>query len=278
MSVQSEKQYLKNYNIKDYERPSVTSDIVIFSIFEESSSNQRKMAKSRLSVLLVRRNEHPYMNCWALPGGFLRGDETIEECALRELAEETGLTQARLLPIGTFSKPGRDPRGWIISNAFMAPVHRHDTQVKAGSDAAEAAWFTVEAKYDKSSNMWKLVLESQEREEKVVLSADLIQTIGKTKLTEFEVKSNEGIAFDHPQIMMHAYSTLKKHLVSDAVAYDFLPAHFTIMQLQKVHELVLEQPLLAANFRRKISDEIEETGEMLEGKAFRPAMLYRYKN
>lgn len=277
MSNQSEKQFLKNYNMEKYERPSVASDIVIFSIYEEDSENQRKMAESRLSVLLIRRKEHPFINCWALPGGFLRSNETIEECALRELKEETGLTKAKLMPVGTFSKPGRDPRGWILSNAFMAPVYRKNTQVKASSDAAEAVWFTFDASFDKKSSEWKLSLESQQRNEEITIGARVKQKIGKTGTIEYEVLESDGIAFDHPQILMQAYRILRNHLVSDAIAYEFLPEKFTIIQLQKVHELVLKQPLLAANFRRKISEEIEETGEMLEGKAFRPAMLYTYK-
>lgn len=277
MAGKSEKQFLKEYNLNDYERPSVASDIVIFSIYEEDNENQRKMATSRLSVLLVRRNEHPFMNCWALPGGFLRSDETIEQCALRELGEETGLSKAKLMPVGAFSKPGRDPRGWIISNAFMAPVYRRNTHAKGGFDAAEAIWFSLDAILDSKNSIWTLTLTSEQREEQVTLTAKVLQKTGITGLTEYETLESDGIAFDHPQILMQAYSTLKKHLVSDAIAYEFLPDRFTIMQLQKVHELILEQPLLAANFRRKICDEIEETGEMLEGKAFRPAMLYTYK-
>ena len=277
MADHSEKQYLNNYSLEKYERPSVTSDIVIFTIWEEQGDNRRKMAESRLAVLLIRRNEHPYKNCWALPGGFLCSNETIEECAIRELKEETGLGRAKLVPIGAFSKPGRDPRGWIVSNAFMAPVYRNDTHIHGGTDAAEAAWFTFDAQFCETDGSWRLRLESCEREQQVILNAEILQKTGITGLTEYEVKSSDGIAFDHPQILMQAYSSLKKHLVSDGIAYDFLPTQFTIMQLQKVHELILKQPLLAANFRRKISDEIEETGQMLEGKAFRPAMLYRYK-
>ena len=276
MSI-SEKEFLRNYSIKDYERPSVTSDIVIFSIYNEPAGSNRKLGEGKLSILLIRRKEHPFKDCWALPGGFLRENETMEECALRELKEETGLKKARLLPIGSFSEPGRDPRGWIISNAYTAPVCRQNVSIKGGDDAAEAAWFTISASFDKNTNVWNLTLESQEREELVTLKAVIKQSVSRAGLTEYEILENSDLAFDHGKIIIKAFANMKRHCEADGIAYDFLPEKFTIMQLQKTHELILEQPLLAANFRRKIAPQIEETGEILEGKAFRPAMLYKLK-
>lgn len=277
MTEISEKQYLKDYNINDYDRPSVATDIVIFSIYEEAAKSQRKMAEGKLSVLMIRRKEHPFAGCWALPGGFLRKDETIEECALRELREETGVADARLDLIGAFSRPGRDARGWIISNAFMAPVYRGATSIRGGDDAAEAVWYSLDAIYDNKASVWRLTLDSEEREEAVRLTVEVSMKKGMHGIAEFETINSEGIAFDHSEIILKALLTLRKHLEADALAYEFLPEKFTIMQLQKTYEIVLEKELLAANFRRKMFDEIEETGEIQEGKAFRPAMLYRKK-
>ena len=79
-------------------------------------------------------------------------------------------------------------------------------------------------------------------------------------MTEFEVIRNDGIAFDHTEIILQAYETLRNHLESDGLAYELLPETFTIMQLQKVHEIIIDKPLLVANFRRKIISETEETG------------------
>lgn len=277
MAINEEMNYLNKYNIEDYERPSVTSDIVAFSIFEDENENRRKMAEGKLSILLIRRNEHPHKDCWALPGGFLRKNETMEECAIRELSEETGLVNARLLPIGTFSKPGRDVRGWIISNAYLAPIYGEHVNVRGGDDAAEAAWFELRIEYDKKEQSYKLILDSRGRTEDVRLIAKAIAKKNSCGMTEFEVIENDGIAFDHTEIILQAYETLRNHLESDGLAYELLPETFTIMQLQKVHEIILDKPLLAANFRRKIITEIEETGTIEEGKAFRPAMLYKYK-
>ena len=97
-----EELFLSTYNIDKYEKPSVTTDIVLFSLKTDRSDNYRKADNKKLSVLLIKRGEHPFMNHWALPGGFLKPGETVEECALREIREETNVTPEALIPAGIF--------------------------------------------------------------------------------------------------------------------------------------------------------------------------------
>jgi 8-oxo-dGTP diphosphatase len=98
-----------------------------------------------LRVLLVRRANEPFEGMWALPGGFLEHGETLEDCARRELAEETGVELRRLDQLAAFSAPGRDPRGDVVSVAFLALARAEETPLAAGDDAAEAAWRSVDA-------------------------------------------------------------------------------------------------------------------------------------
>lgn len=113
-----------------YPHPAVTTDCVIFGYDEEG-----------LKVLLIKRAIEPFKGRWAFPGGFMKMDETAEECAMRELQEETGLTSAHLEQFHVFSSPDRDPRERVVTIAFFALVRIAD--VKGGDDAAEANWFSV---------------------------------------------------------------------------------------------------------------------------------------
>ena len=115
-----------------YEHPAVTTDCVIFT-YEDW----------KLKVLLVRRGGEPYKGEWALPGGFLRSDETAKEGAMRELQEETGLVASAIGELGVFSDPKRDPRERVITIAFYALVK--PSEVEGGDDADEAAWYSIDA-------------------------------------------------------------------------------------------------------------------------------------
>ena len=142
--MSDEKTFLSNYSQEDYPRPSVTADIVAFRIRESDSGNYRRNSQTALSVLLIRRGGHPFKGCWALPGGFLSPGETIEQCAFREVEEETAVKPASLMPVGVFSEPKRDPRGWIISHGYLALIDGTKYRLHAGTDAWEAAWFRLD--------------------------------------------------------------------------------------------------------------------------------------
>jgi len=116
----------------EYPRPAVTTDCVIFGF-----------DGLRLNVLLIERAREPFKGCWAFPGGFLNMDETAHDCAVRELQEETGLTDVYIEQLYTFSEVDRDPRGRTISVAYYALVRQKDYQVTAGDDARAARWFPV---------------------------------------------------------------------------------------------------------------------------------------
>lgn len=117
-----------------YPHAAVTADCVIFGV-----------AGGVLKLLLIERGVEPFKGMWALPGGFMRIDETIEECAARELFEETGLKDVFLSQFHTFSRVDRDPRERVVTVAFVALVQPHDYRLVAGDDASNALWFDVEA-------------------------------------------------------------------------------------------------------------------------------------
>ena len=265
----TEAEVLKTYDITKYDRPSVTVDIAAFGVQGIAEENYRQDEKKELSILLIKRGGYPFKDMWALPGGFVQKDETIEESAFRELKEETNVVPQSLMDIGTYSTVGRDPRGWIISNAFVSVVNEDDVKAVGGDDAAEAKWFQVEL--NKKRNDFVLELKC----ETLKLRATLTPVKEKFGRIEFHIKESEGIAFDHARIIAEAFSILKKQSENFEVLFDFLPSRFTLTGLQKVQETILGVNLLPANFRRKVMPYVEETDEFTTGKGHRPAKLFK---
>ena len=118
--------------LEDYPQPSVTVDVVIFSLREED-----------LQVLLIRRGHPPFEEMWAIPGGFVGIEESLETAALRELEEETGVRDVYLEQLYTFGDPDRDPRGRVITVAYFALVPAEVVDPEAGTDADETGWWSI---------------------------------------------------------------------------------------------------------------------------------------
>lgn len=269
-----------------YARPSVTADIVaVRPTYSELQAGQwRENPEFSLEVLLIKRGQWPFEGAWALPGGFIREGETVVEGARRELREETSLAANRLIPVGVFSKPDRDMRAWVISNAFVS-VHRRGEgcHVKGGDDAREAKWLVVKSPIIGGGG-FTLPFYDGER-----LAFCLS---GGYREEEFDggtvtyVESNP-LAFDHAEIIARAFLKMlsfdKRKLV-----FFFLPEKFTLSNYIDVYQYLTWysiKPNNIPNFRRQLTttkDAILEVceGEMedLCGRGHAPAKLYRRKS
>jgi 8-oxo-dGTP diphosphatase len=115
-----------------YPRPAVTVDIIVLKKFENHPE-----------ILLIERNNEPFKNMWALPGGFIDKDEDIETAAYRELAEETSIQDIKLSQLHTFGKPGRDPRGHTISIVHIGFLQNNNQKIQSGDDAKNLQWFSI---------------------------------------------------------------------------------------------------------------------------------------
>jgi 8-oxo-dGTP diphosphatase len=207
----------------EYARPALTVDAVVFGFDEDG-----------LKVLLVERGGAPYRGRWALPGGFVRVDETLEEAVRRELREETALDRVFLEQLGAFGDLDRDPRERVVTVAYYGLVRLADHRVRAATDAARAGWFPA---------------------------VDLPR-----------------LAFDHGGIAALAQARLGEKVRRQPIGFELLPAKFTLSQLQRLYEIVLERPLDKRNFRKKLLalDFVVATGEVEMDVAHRAARLYRF--
>lgn len=215
--------FLQNYNSKEYEKPSVTVDLLIFTI-----------EKDELKVLLIKRAEHPYLGRLALPGVFVHLEESVDEAAQRALYEETTLHDIYLEQLYTFGDLNRDPRMRVISIAYMAFIPQGKFYPAAGKRVSEIGWFSV-------------------------------NEIAK-----------EDLGFDHNQIVRCAIDRIKNKAMYTNIIFQLMPKEFTLSNLQKAYETVLEKSLYKANFRKKIMPMVRETGAMSSGNNYRPSKYYEY--
>jgi len=282
----TESEFLQQYDPSSYQRPSVTVDMLIFTVTDEERANYRKLSEKTLKLLLIKRGDHPDMGQWALPGGFVRFKESVEEAALRELREETNIDQVYMEQLYTWGDVNRDPRTRVISCSYMALVDRGSLNVQAGDDAVDAGWFGVE--YEVVQEQRQLIADGLRREKlvKITLSHETVQLSALVKLVEIregrvckverEILESRGIGFDHAKIIEYAIERLRNKLEYTDIVFNLMPEAFTLSELQQVYEVILGRPLLAAAFRRKIAPMVEETKRFTKNAGHRPSRFYRF--
>lgn len=224
-----------DYDPLDYPPAAITVDLVVLTIRDD-----------RLAVVLIRRGEEPYMGRLALPGGFVRPDESLDVAARRELGEETGLSLGvsssragepslvHLEQLKSYGDPGRDPRLHVVTVAYLALAPELQAP-RAGGDAAAASWLPVSA-------------------------------------------VRPGLAFDHDTILTDGVERARSKLEYTPLATAFCPLLFTVGQLRRVYEIVWDAQLDARNFHRKVTGTpgfLTPTGRSTLGDRGRPAQLYR---
>lgn len=218
----TEADYLSTYDPKAFPPIAVTVDVALFTVRDD-----------QLCVLLVERGQHPYRGAWALPGGFVRPDETIAEAAARELAEETSVARfdGHLEQLGTYGDPNRDPRMRVVSVAHVAIAPSLPDPV-AGTDASAARYWPVDR-------------------------------LGIGRRT----RSSPDLAFDHAVILGDALERVRSKLEYTSLATVFCEAPFTIADLRRVYEAVWGRQLDPGNFQRKVLGTpgfIEPTAELAD--------------
>lgn len=205
----------------------ITTDVVIFTIKD-----------NKLQVLLVKRANEPFKGRWAIPGGFIRLSENLDNAALRILKEKTNVDNIYLEQLYTFGDPLRYPSSRVITCAYFALIRSDD----------------------------------------IKLSVDNSQ--GITEVQWHEVYNLPTLAFDHKEIIEYSIKRMRERLEFCPIAFQLLPEKFTLTELQKSYELILDMKLDKRNFRKKVltGSVLKELNEFTKIGSKRPARLYSFDN
>lgn len=237
---EQERKFLAAYDPTAYERASLTVDVALIRVLDDA-----------LGTLLVTREDHPDKGKAALPGGFVRMSESLDEAAQRVLREKAGLEGVLCEQLYTFGAPDRDPRTRIVTVTYFALVDgRRFDAIDRATHAVVPARLEVP---------WEG------------------ETGGPVDAFAEEGEALE-LAFDHADILGMAVKRIRGKLDYTPIGFQLLPDRFTLRQLQHVHETVLGRPLNKDSFRRRMlaSTELEATGERQRDVDHRPAALYRF--
>lgn len=225
-----------------YPSPHLAVDIVLFTIEDNV-----------LKVLTMERSAEPFAGCQVLPGGFVHPGETLDDTARRVLAEKAGLSDLTVEQLYTFSAPDRDPRGWVVSTAYLALLPYPQLYAAAGEI------------------------------EELRLPQVMADQAGKAvQLSDAGEPVRMG--FDHAEIIRTALARLRGKLDWSSLPFALLPQQFTLLELQRVHETILGRALNKPHFRKKWhgkilpdGSHIDATGQLTSGHRHRPAELYQLK-
>ena len=272
----TEEEFLAQYKPSDYERPSVTVDMVVLA-----------MSKSldRLKILLIKRKNHPYIGQWALPGGFMNPNESGHQAAQRELFEETGIKNVYLEQFYIMTQPNRDPRMWVMSIDYLALIRECD--IVAGDDASEALWFDISL-YDNRMILYndEYNIRMEYKLKKKVFKNGVVKTVGYIPVLDnsdvikngIPVPNETALAFDHAESILEGMLLIRDKIEHSDIAFSLVPKEFTMPDLQSVYESILGRELYKTNFKSKLVGKIEQLdkkGVSITGG--KRSTLYRYR-
>lgn len=270
---------------EEYFKPSVTVDSIIFTIRDSQVENYRKLPEKKLEILLVKRAQEPYKDKWSLPGTFVGEKERLEEAVNRSLEEKTNIKDIYLEQLYTWGDPSRDPRTRVISTSYMGLVDSNNIQIKPGKNVNDIDWFDIKLNTIKQTNKEKKNGYYKTEEIEILLENKEIVLKSRVKVVKELVNGNliiytqilqSDLAFDHAKLIVYAIERLKNKVEYTTIAFNLMPERFSLTELQQVYEILLDKPLLKANFRRKIADMVIETDEQEENAGHRPSKLYKF--
>ena len=276
MLTSEDEKFLALYSDSEYEKPSVTVDAVIFRINSEENKNYRKLPEKKLQVFLNKREYSPFKGQYAVVGTFIDLKHELTDTMKLCVKNKVGLNNYYYEQLFTFGDRSRDPRTRVLSVSYMLLTNSEENLINGD-------WFNVETKEIKSETQ---KLENGFKINKTVAitlksKTEVIENIievklEKTKLEETKVITiqKNGLAFDHIKIIFQALERLKNKLEYTDIIFNMLPTEFTLTELKQCYEVILNEHLLDANFRRKTAKMVTPTNLMASAKGHRTSQLF----
>lgn len=231
---------------EQYKKVSAAVDVVFLTAAKQEADNARRASDIEILTVLVKRTEEPFNGMWALPGGFIDADKSIEEAVSTKLLNKTGISSAYLEQIYTYGNVNRDPRGRILSVAYVGMT-------------GECPTLSDDAK------LFRVVKQTVPESCIADITFEQVDT-GET-ITE--------LAFDHKKIFAETMQRIKGKMMYTDILKNMMPASFTLGSLEQLYRKFRGETVYG--FRAFIEKKVEPTGETIAGKAHRPAQLFRFK-
>lgn len=247
-----------------------TTDLLIFSVDSRTNSNCRELPKKYFSILLVKREKEPFINSWCLPGGYVLENETSSESTKRILKKETNLTDVYTTQLHTFDSVDRDPRGRVVTTAYMAIIDKSKLKNTLNKNAK---WFDIE--FEEKDNYININLSSEEEKEYIKIKKELKDFT--TKEYEYSIIEQSNFAFDHSIILNYGINELRNKVDNTDIVFNLMPDEFTIGELKQVYEIILGKKIVNSAFRRTINSKVISTDKSVKTGGHRPSYLYKYK-
>ena len=278
MTNLNEQKLSELYVDSKYDKPSITIDAVVLRLFDKLTDNYRKLPEKKLQVYLTKRKFAPYKDNYAIIGTFIDLNFSLAESLQKCVSQKIGLNNFYYEQLFTFGEKTRDPRERVISTSYLCLTNENE-------ELSNGEWFNI----DKREN----ILEKKQLEngyilkkqvlltltsENTTLENELLVTISKQNLKETKTVEiiNSSLAFDHIKIIYYGLERLKNKLEYTDIIFNLLPKEFTLTELKKCYELILDEHLLDANFRRKTSKLVSPTSNYVQGKGFRNSQLFTH--
>lgn len=286
----TESEFIERYDPNKYDRPSVTNDVLIFTLGDGEEGNNYPHKK--LQLLLIQRRDHPYIHKWALPGGFLNMDEDLIQGAYRELEEETGVTDIYVEQLGAFGEMyidkertiPRDPRTRIITVGNLALIPKDKLKPEAGDDAENVMWFNVETEFlgkkiYEEHFIKTNILHLSSEDGKIKISYKVEEKLSNDAMRKREVSyslldnSTDSVAADHFKLIFCGLNNIRKEMEYTPIALNLLPETFTLGELTEVYEAILGRKI--QNLECKLGDMIVKVSECAYSEVITSQQLYK---